>query len=82
MMVLKLKSVPQLLQKKYKIYNLNILLKIFGGLAMNEKNTGILMIAVAILLAVVDLALPNLLFYLFWIMVVILLVYGVYLFRS
>jgi len=41
---------------------------------MNEKNTGILMIAVAILLAIVDLALPNLLFYLFWIMVVILLV--------
>jgi hypothetical protein len=81
-MILKLKSAPQLLQKKYNIYNLNILLKIFGGLAMNEKNTGILMIVVAILLAVVDLALPNLLFYLFWIMVVILLVYGVYLFRS
>jgi hypothetical protein len=82
MMVLKLKSVPQLLQKKYKIYNLNILLKIFGGLAMNEKNTGILMIVVAILLAILYLALPNFILYLYWIMVVILLVYGVYLFRS
>ncbi|SCG85831.1 Region of a membrane-bound protein predicted to be embedded in the membrane [Methanobacterium congolense] len=81
-MILKLKSAPQLLQKKYNIYNLNILLKIFGGLAMNEKNTGILMIVVAILLAILYLALPNFILYLYWIMVVILLVYGVYLFRS
>jgi len=49
---------------------------------MNEKNTGILMIVVAILLAILYLALPNFILYLYWIMVVVLLVYGVYLFRS
>lgn len=47
---------------------------------MNDKNTGGLLIAFAIVLAILYLAVPTVLIYLYWIAVLIFFVYGVYLF--
>ncbi|MGC9517937.1 MAG: hypothetical protein ACP5C3_09615 [Methanomicrobiales archaeon] len=45
---------------------------------MNQKNTGIIVMVLAILLAIIYLAVPALLLYAYWIAVILLFVYGLY----
>ncbi len=45
---------------------------------MNEKTTGAITFLLGVVLAILALAVPGLFYWLFWIMVVILIVYGLY----
>ena len=58
---------------------LNILLTINTiGDTMNEKTTGLITFLLGVVLAILALAVPGLFYWLFWIAVVILIVYGLY----
>lgn len=49
---------------------------------MNNKTNGILMIILGVILAVIYFALPKFLIYTYWLAVLILLVYGIYLYQK
>jgi hypothetical protein len=48
-----------------------------GLINMNNKNTGLMAIALAVLLAILYFAATTLLVYFYWFVVVILLIYGI-----
>lgn len=45
---------------------------------MNDKTTGLMTFILGVALAILALAVPGLFYWLFWIVVVILIVYGLY----
>lgn len=45
---------------------------------MNDKTTGLITFILGVVLAILALAVPGLFYWLFWIVVVILIVYGLY----
>lgn len=49
---------------------------------MNNKINGIIMLVLAVLLAIVYFALPKFLIYTYWLAVLILIIYGVYLYQK
>jgi hypothetical protein len=51
---------------------------IIVGDIMNEKTMGAITFLLAVVLAILALAVPGLFYWLFWLVVVILIVYGLY----
>jgi hypothetical protein len=49
---------------------------------MNNKNAGILMIVVGVLLAILYFAIPTFLVYTYWLAILIFVLYGLYLFQK
>ncbi len=49
---------------------------------MSEKNNGLMMVVLAIVLAILILVLPGYIYWIYWIVVAILLVYGLYLYLT
>ncbi|NYB51227.1 MAG: hypothetical protein HVN35_01495 [Methanobacteriaceae archaeon] len=47
---------------------------------MNEKTMGFLMIVLAIVLAILILGAPDIVYWIYWLIVAIILVYGLYLY--
>jgi hypothetical protein len=45
---------------------------------MNDKTTGLITFVLGVVLAILALAVPGLFYWLFWIVVIILIVYGLY----
>lgn len=49
---------------------------------MNNKINGIIMLVLGVLLAIVYFALPKFLIYTYWLAVLILIIYGIYLYQK
>ncbi|MGB9201658.1 MAG: hypothetical protein WCB89_09300 [Methanobacterium sp.] len=49
---------------------------------MNEKTSGLMMVVLAIALAILIIAVPGYIYWIYWIAVAILLIYGLYLFLT
>jgi hypothetical protein len=49
---------------------------------MGENTNGLMMMILGVVLAVLYLAIPTFLVYVYWIAVIILILYGLYLFRK
>jgi hypothetical protein len=49
---------------------------------MNNKINGIVMLALGVLLAIIYFAMPTFLMYTYWLAVVILIIYGIYLYQK
>lgn len=49
---------------------------------MNDTTNGIMLMALGVLLAILALALPTWLWYMFWAAVIIFILYGFYIFRK
>ena len=49
---------------------------------MSEKNNGLIMVVLAVVLAILILVIPGYIYWIYWIVVAILLVYGLYLYLT
>lgn len=49
-----------------------------GGNIMNDSTIGAMMFVLGVVLAILAVAVPGLFYWLFWIVVIILIVYGLY----
>jgi len=49
---------------------------------MNNKINGIVMLVLGVLLAIIYFALPNFLIYTYWLAVILLIIYGIYLYQK
>ena len=47
---------------------------------MNEKTMGMLMIVLALVLAILIIGAPNIIYWIYWLFVVVILVYGLFLY--
>jgi hypothetical protein len=61
---------------------INTIIKKFGGKNMENKISGILMIVLGVILAIVYFLLPTFLIYTYWIAVIALVGYGAYLYTK
>lgn len=57
-------------------------LRMYWREMMNNKINGIVMLALGVLLAIIYFAMPTFLMYTYWLAVVILIIYGIYLYQK
>jgi hypothetical protein len=53
-----------------------------GGEIVNDKNTGMIMIVLAVILAILYLVATSLLVYFYWFSIIVIFIYGLYLFMK
>jgi len=57
-------------------------LRIYWREMMNNKLNGIIMLVLGVLLAIIYFAMPTFLMYTYWLAVIILIIYGIYLYQK